>query len=149
MTTDLATSDIVSFSQLKPGDKIKFFVLDTKNVILGTVKAIASYDIAKAMQTDIASRHASMQAAATQLESTDSRVNIGLLNIIDDNFIILDVGETRPTVVAKSWIYGDIHRIDRCDDYTIVLRNCTKATAIKALNKLRADGIACSFENLN
>ena len=132
------------FSQLKPGDKVRFFVFDTNNVITGTVQAIANYTVAKAMQTDIAARHASMQAANI------SNKSISEINIIDDTFLILDVGETRPTVIARSWINTEvgIELVDNCADYRIILKNCTKSDAIKALHILRANSIACSFDVL-
>ena len=135
----------ITFGEVRPGDKIKFFVLDTNNVITGTVQAVANYSVAKAMQTDIASRHASMQAANIKNDM------IGEINIVDDLFIILDVGETRPSVIARSWINTSIgiQRIDQCADYKIVLKNCTKSDAVKALHMLRANNIPCSFDPLN
>jgi hypothetical protein len=145
MANNVNSDDSVSFKELKPGDKIKFFVLDTNNVITGTVQAIANYSVAKSMQTDIASRHASMQAVRI------TNNTISEINIIDETFIILDVGETRPSVIAQSWINYEegIHRLDKCADYKIVLKNCTKSEAAKALNILRANSIPCSFDPLS
>ena len=137
-------TNLILFSQMKPGDRVKFFVNDSFNVITGKVLAIANYDVAKAMQVDIAARHASIQAA--DIENNRAKTT----NVIDDVFVILDVGETRPTVIEKSWISDKgIYLVDKCSDYKIVLKNCTKKEAIEALNLLRINNIACSFDVLN
>lgn len=137
--------DIITFNEIKPGIKVKFFVLDTTNVITGTVQAVATYSVAKSMQTDIAARHASMQAASIKNNM------IGEINIVDDLFVILDIGESRPLVIARSWINTEIgiHRVDQCGDYKIILKNCTKSDATRALHILRASNIPCSFDPLD
>ena len=133
----VVTGTSITFGEVKTGQKVKLTERDnTSNAIIGVVQAIANYNVAKAMQTDIASKHAAMQATA----------NGTLTDIIYDTFLILDIGGIRPIVVAKSWIVdGTLQLIEKGSTYRIKLIG-TKEQAEQAIAILRASNIVCSLE---
>ncbi len=136
----------IPLSSIKTGDSIKLTVLDdTTQFIIGVVQAVATYDVAKSMQTDLAARHASMQAKAQNPETGNGVI---LKDITDDTFFILDAGGTRPTVIAFSWI-KDIAYVEKGSTYLVKLINCTKKQAEQGIAILRANGIACTLDTIN
>ena len=109
------------------------------HAINGTVIAIATYDVAKAMQTDLAAKHAAIQSFCIETGKNP------LPEVTAEQFLILDTGGIRPTVVAFDWIV-QIEMIERGATYKIKLLNATKEKADEAIAILRAKNIACQLD---
>ena len=124
----------------KTGDNVRVTLVDNlQHTVNGTVIAIATYDVAKSMQTDLPARHAAIQAYKVSLNGTT------LPEITEEQFLILDTGSVRPTVVAYDWI-EQIELVERGATYRIKLLNTTKADADAAVAILRANNIACQLD---
>ena len=135
----------VTPAAVKVGDYVQFSILDDASITYsGKVVGVASYAVAKSMGTDLAARHEDIRAAATSKGITED-----LDSIVDQQFIIVDIGDVRPLVVAYGWIQdGVVEIIELGSTYTIKLLNCSKDKAQEALNLLRANGISCKLNVL-
>jgi len=131
-------------NEAKVGDFIKFTVLDDATITYsGTVIGIANYSVAKSLGSDIAARHENVRAALTASGSSD------IANVIDQNFLVVDVGSTMPQVIAFEWISDNkVELIELGSTYTIKLLNCSKEKAEEAVAILRANGIGCKLNIL-
>ena len=131
---------IITAATAKTGDNVRITLLDNlQHTINGTVIAVATYDVAKSMQTDLPSRHAAIQSYQVSLNGNP------LPEITEEKFLILNTGGIRPTVVAYDWI-EQIELIERGATYRIKLFNSTKADADAAVAILRANNIACQLD---
>jgi len=131
-------------SSVKVGDHIKFSIADDSvNVYTGTVVGVASFQVAKSMGTDLAARHEQVRAALTAQDKSD------ISSVVDQQFLIVDIGDIRPLVIAFEWITGGaVEVIELGATYTIKLVNTSKEKAQEALNILRANGISCKLNVL-
>lgn len=131
-------------SAVKTGDNIKVTLLDNlAHVINGSVIALATYDVAKSMQSDLPARHAAIQAYEVSLGHNP------LPEITEEKFFILNTGGIRPTVIAFDWIAeGGLELVERGATYKIKLLNTSKADADAAIAILRANNIACQLDVL-
>ena len=134
----------VTPAAVKVGDYVKFVILGEASVAYsGKVVGVASYDVAKSMGSDLAAKHEEVRAAATAARKAD------LVSIIDQQFLIVDIGDVRPLVVAFEWIdNGQVEIIELGATYTIKLLNCSKEKAQEAVNLLRANSISCKLNIL-
>lgn len=137
----MATS-IVSPKDVTTGSTIRATIADApQQSITGTVIAVATYDVAKSINTDLPARHAAIQSLA---------VNSGaevMPEITDETFFIVNSGGTRPVVIAFDWIIK-LELVEKGATYRIKLLNCSKADADKALAILRANNMACQLDVL-
>lgn len=137
----MATS-IVSPKDVTTGSTVQVTIADApQQVVTGTVIAVATYDVAKSMNTDLPAKHAAIQAL-----SVNSGANV-LPEIQDETFFILNTGGTRPVVVAFDWILK-LELVEKGANYRIKLLNCSKADADKAIAILRANNLACQLDVL-
>ena len=124
----------------KTGNNVTLTLIDNPyHAINGTVTAIATYDVAKAMQTDLAAKHAAIQSYCVETGKDP------LPEVTAEQFLILDVGGIRPTVVAFDWIV-QIELVERGATYKIKLLNTSKEKADEAIALLRAKNIACQLD---
>ena len=137
-------SSSVAPGAVKIGDYIKLSILDDTSVVYsGKVLAIAKYPVARSMGSDIAARHEEVRSAITATGGT------ALDDITDQDFIILDTGESLPTVIAFQWIQGNsVEIIELGSTYMIKLLNCSKDLAEEAVAILRSNGISCKLNVL-
>jgi hypothetical protein len=130
----------MTFSEVKVGDNISLSTKDSVAIAIeGMVIAKATYEVAKSMNTDLAAKHAAMQAA---LGGTGN-----FKDITDNLFLIIDTGGTRPKVVAEDWIYGSIIQTDSVSSHRIKLLNCDKQRTQEAINILRANNFSCVLDD--
>ena len=129
-------------SDVKLGNRVKLHILSSSSTpaITGKVLGIGDFSVAKSMGTDIASQHEEIRKIRISLEGTT------LPDITDEKFLILDVQEDRPKVVAFDWIAGDIELIDKGGTYLVELRDSTAEAAQFAVNLLRSNGISCNLK---
>lgn len=133
----------VTASSVKTGDNVRVTLIDNlQHTVNGSVIAIATYDVAKSMQTDLAARHAAIQAYVSGLPYGDP-----LPEVTEEKFLIINTGSVRPTVVAFDWI-EQIELVERGATYRIKLLNSSKADADKAVAILRANNISCQIDVL-
>lgn len=130
-------------STAKTGDNVRVTLIDNlQHTVNGTVIAIATYDVAKSMHTDLASRHAAIQSYISGLANNEP-----LPEVTEEKFLIINTGSVRPTVIAFDWI-EQIELIERGATYRIKLLNSTKSDADKAVAILRANNISCQIDVL-
>ena len=130
---------VIRADEAKMGDEVKITLRDNlKHFIVGRVIAIAKYDIAKSMNTDLAARHASIQSLSASTGDT-------LPAVTEETFLILDVGDVRPTVAAYDWIFS-IELVEKGATFKIKLLNSSRAEADKAVAILRQNNIACQLD---
>lgn len=130
---------VIRADEAKMGDEVKITLRDNlKHFIVGRVIAIAKYDIAKSMNTDLAARHASIQSLAASTGDI-------LPAVTEETFLILDVGDVRPTVAAYDWIFS-IELVEKGATFKIKLLNSSRAEADKAVAILRQNNIACQLD---
>ena len=131
---------IITPDLAKTNSNVSITLIDNpSHAINGTVTAIATYDVAKAMQTDLAAKHAAIQSYCVETGKEP------LPEVTAEQFLILDTGGIRPTVVAFDWIV-QIEMIERGATYKIKLLNTTKEKADEAIAILRAKNIACQLD---
>lgn len=130
----------ITAATAKTGDNVRVTLIDNlQHTVNGSVIAIATYDVAKSMQTDLSARHAAIQAYEVSLG------NEPLPEITEEKFLIINTGSVRPTVVAFDWI-EQIELIERGATYRVKLFNSSKADADAAIAILRANNIACQLD---
>ena len=133
----------VTASSVKTGDNVRVTLIDNlQHTVNGSVIAIATYDVEKSMQTDLAARHAGIQAYVSGLPYGEP-----LPEVTEEKFLIINTGSVRPTVVAFDWI-EQIELVERGATYRIKLLNSSKADADKAVAILRANNISCQIDVL-
>ena len=133
----------VTASSVKTGDNVRVTLIDNlQHTVNGSVIAIATYDVAKSMQTDLAARHAAIQTYVSGLPYGEP-----LPEVTEEKFLIINTGSVRPTVVAFDWI-EQIELVERGATYRIKLLNSSKADADKAVAILRANNISCQIDVL-
>ena len=131
---------IITPDLAKTNSNVSITLIDNpSHAINGTVIAVATYDVAKAMQTDLAAKHAAIQSFCVETGKEP------LPEVTAEQFLILDIGGIRPTVVAFDWIM-QIEVIERGATYKIKLLNTTKEKADEAIAILRAKNIACQLD---
>ena len=131
----------ITASAVKTGDNVRVTLIDNlQHTVNGAVIAIATYDVAKSMQTDLAARHAAIQAYVSGLPYGEP-----LPEVTEEQFLIINTGSIRPTVVAFDWI-EQIELVERGATYRIKLLNSSKADADKAVAILRANNISCQID---
>ena len=128
---------------VKTGDEVKVTFKDNlSHFVSGKVIAVATYDVAKSMNTDLAARHSSIQALVAKQGAI-------LRAVTEETFLIIDTGDARPTVVAFDWIPANgLELIERGATFRIKILNSSRSEADKALAILRQNGLACQLDVL-
>jgi len=117
--------------------KIKVHSRTNDETYIGTITGLANYDVAMSMGSDLAARHEEIRDIILSTTGDD------LQDLSTEKFLILDIGELRPLVVAYDWIDGQIEVIEKGQTIAIELIDATMSDANLALSVLRQHGLAC------
>ncbi len=117
--------------------KLKVHSRTNDETYIGTVTGQANYDVAMSMGSDLAARHEEIRDI---LLSASGKT---LQDLSTEKFLILDIGELRPLVVAYDWIDGQVEVIEKGQTVVIELIDATMSDANLALSVLRQHGLAC------
>ena len=117
--------------------KIKVHSRTNDETYIGTITGLANYDVAMSMGSDLAARHEEIRDI---ILSTSGKT---LQDLSTEKFLILDIGELRPLVVAYDWIDGQVEVIEKGQTVVIELIDATMSDANLALSVLRQHGLAC------
>jgi hypothetical protein len=117
--------------------KIKVHSRTNDETYIGTITGLANYDVAMSMGSDLAARHEEIRDIILSTTGDD------LQDLSTEKFLILDIGELRPLVVAYDWIDGQIEVIEKGQTIVIELIDATMSDANLALSVLRQHGLAC------
>ena len=117
--------------------KIKVHSRTNDETYIGTITGLANYDVAMSMGSDLAARHEEIRDI---ILSTSGKT---LQDLSTEKFLILDIGELRPLVVAYDWLDGQIEVIEKGQTIVIELIDASMSDANLALSVLRQHGLAC------
>ena len=121
--------------------RVKFKVHSRTNdaAYAGVVIGIADYSTAMSVGSDLAARHEEVRSV---LLSVNGKT---LPDISTEKFLVVDIGELRPLVVAYDWIDGQLEVVEKGQTIVIELIDATAADAALAMSVLRQHGLACNL----
>ena len=117
--------------------KVKTYDQTASGPYSGMVVGVVTYDIALSVGEQIASRHEEIRALRLAATGTT------LPDLSTEKFLVLNIGEPRPVVIAASWIDGSIEIVQQAEIVTIELIDATPSDINLALNLLKSNGIVC------